>query len=85
VERQGEDPGMTHTSIGATRDSAPPAPGPPRGADGRIDVDATVIAFRRILGQIAAETNETPRSILEDEFRQAPSDEFWRAAIEADR
>jgi hypothetical protein len=74
---------MTHTPIGATRDSA--APGPFLGTHGRIDVDATVIAFRRLLGQIAAETKETPRSILEDEFRQAPSDEFWRATIGADR
>jgi hypothetical protein len=85
VERQSEDPGMTHTSIGATRGSAPPAPGLSRGAHGRIDVDATLIAFRRTLGQIAAETNETPRSILEDEFKRAPSDEFWRATMGADR
>jgi hypothetical protein len=50
-------------------------------ADGAEDLAETVLAFRRLLGEIAAKTNETPRSILEDEFRRAPSDEFWRAKI----
>jgi hypothetical protein len=29
------------------------------------------------------QTGETPRSLLDDEFTKAPSDEFWRATIGA--
>ena len=40
---------------------------------------ATLAELRRLVGVLAAITGETPRSILEDEFKQAPSDAFWRA------
>jgi hypothetical protein len=76
---------MTHVPIGATRDSAQSPPRLSLDAHGRIDVDAMRIEFRRLLSRIAVETNETPRSILEYEFRQAPSSEFWRVTIGADR
>ena len=78
MERGGEDPGMTHVSTRAALDVSELA------TDGRIDRDATLITFRRLLGQLAVETNETPRSILEDEFKRAPTDEFWRATIGAE-
>jgi hypothetical protein len=46
-----------------------------------IDVPAAWMAMRRLVGLIALKTGETPRSIHEQEFGKAPSDEFWRATI----
>jgi hypothetical protein len=40
-----------------------------------------LVRFRMLLGQVAHATGETPRTILEEEFKKAPSDEFWRATI----
>lgn len=47
-------------------------------------IAATLTALRRLVGDLAATTGETPRSILEDEFKHAPSDEFWRARLGAE-
>lgn len=47
-------------------------------------IAATLTALRRLVGGLAATTGETPRSILEDEFKHAPSDEFWRARLGAE-
>jgi hypothetical protein len=74
----GEDPSMSNVFPRAVLDVSELA------SDGRIDRDATLITFRRLLGRLAVETNETPRSILEDEFKRAPTDEFWRATIGAE-
>jgi hypothetical protein len=46
-----------------------------------IDVHSTRVALRRLIGVLALKTGETPRSILEEEFAKAPSDEFWRGSI----
>jgi hypothetical protein len=46
-----------------------------------IDVRSTRVALRRLIGVLALKTGETPRSILEEEFGAAPSDEFWRGSI----
>lgn len=81
MESDRDDPGMAHLSDHVT----PNASAQPLGSDAPIDLGETLIAFRRLLGDIAAETNETPRSILENEFKQAPSDEFWRAKLGAER
>lgn len=81
MEREDEDSRMSNTSIFGSPDTSARPPELPLGSDGRIDVDATLLAFRRLLGHIAAATNETPRSVLEDEFKHAPPDEFWRATI----
>ena len=81
MEREYEDWRMgTRSFFKSRKISAQPREVPLR-PDGEIDLDATLLAFRRLLGEIAAATNETPRSILEDEFKYAPSDEFWRAAV----
>jgi hypothetical protein len=40
-----------------------------------------LVRFRMLLGQVARATGETPRTVLEEEFKKAPSDEFWRATI----
>lgn len=50
---------------------------------GDIDVTEALFALRHLVGVISLETGETPRSILDDEFTKAPSDEFWRATIGA--
>jgi hypothetical protein len=42
---------------------------------------STRVAFRRLIGVLAVKTGETPRSILEEEFAKAPSDDFWRGSI----
>lgn len=47
-----------------------------------IDVTTAGVALRRLVGLLALKTGETPRSLLEEEFTKAPSDEFWRAAME---
>ena len=85
VEGEGEDSSMTRASFDAARSGRSQRPELSFELDGREDLTATLIAFRRLLGEIATLTNETPRSILEDEFRQAPSDEFWRATIGAEK
>jgi hypothetical protein len=46
-----------------------------------IDVFSARVALRRLVGVLALKTEETPRSILEEEFAKAPSDEFWRGSI----
>jgi hypothetical protein len=50
---------------------------------GDIDVTEALFALRHLVGVISLETGETPRSLLDDEFTKAPSDEFWRATIGA--
>jgi hypothetical protein len=50
---------------------------------GDIDLDATLFAIRHLVGVLSLETGRTPRSVLDDEFTKAPSDEFWRATIGA--
>jgi hypothetical protein len=46
-----------------------------------IDLPTAWMALRRLVGLVALKTGETPRSILEEDFTKAPSDEFWRATI----
>ena len=46
-----------------------------------IDMPSAWIAMRRLIGLLALKTGETPRSILDQEFTRAPSDEFWRGSI----
>lgn len=78
-------PGMNSRFMSALQ-SAPAQPfgliSPP-GPEGAIDVVATLIELRRLVGLLAIETNETPRSVLEEEFKAAPTDEFWRGTIGA--
>jgi hypothetical protein len=81
MEHQDEDSAMT---LRALFDTSRQLPEQSPQSDAPIDLDASLLAFRRLLGDIAAETTETPRSILEDEFRRAPTDEFWRATIGAE-
>jgi hypothetical protein len=50
---------------------------------GDIDLRATLFAIRHLVGVLCLETGRTPRSVLDDEFTKAPSDEFWRATIGA--
>ena len=50
---------------------------------GDIEVAEAILALRQLVGVIALETGETPRTLLDDEFTKAPSDEFWRATIGA--
>ena len=50
---------------------------------GDIEVAEAILALRQLVGVIALETGETPRTLLDDEFSKAPSDEFWRATIGA--
>jgi hypothetical protein len=40
-----------------------------------------LVRLRMLVGQVAHATGETPRTILEEEFKKAPTDEFWRATI----
>ena len=49
-------------------------------AGGR-DFQAIWVALRRLVGLLALKTGETPRTILEEEFTKAPSDEFWRGTL----
>jgi hypothetical protein len=51
---------------------------------GEIDLTEALYALRHLVGVVSLETGQTPRSILDDEFTKAPSDEFWRATIGAD-
>jgi hypothetical protein len=50
---------------------------------GDIEVAEVLLVLRQLVGVIALETGETPRTLLDDEFTKAPSDEFWRATIGA--
>jgi hypothetical protein len=50
---------------------------------GEIDLTEALYALRHLVGVVSLETGQTPRSILDDEFTKAPSDEFWRATIGA--
>ena len=50
---------------------------------GDIEVSEALLALRQLVGVISLETGQTPRSLLDDEFTKAPSDEFWRATIGA--
>ena len=50
---------------------------------GDIEVAEAILALRQLVGVIALETGDTPRTLLDDEFTKAPSDEFWRATIGA--
>ena len=50
---------------------------------GDIEVADALLALRQLVGAIALVTGETPRTLLDDEFTKAPSDEFWRATIGA--
>ena len=50
-----------------------------------VDSDATLYAIRHLVGVYCLQTGETPRTVLDDEFTKAPSDEFWRATIGATR
>ena len=50
---------------------------------GDIEVSEALLALRQLVGVIALETGQTPRTLLDDEFTKAPSDEFWRATIGA--
>jgi hypothetical protein len=54
-------------------------------APGDVDVSATLYAIRHLVGVYCLETGKTPRTVLDDEFTKAPSDEFWRATIGATR
>jgi hypothetical protein len=44
-----------------------------------IETPAVWLAVRSLVGLLARKTGQTPRSILEDEFANAPSDDFWHA------
>jgi hypothetical protein len=50
---------------------------------GDIEIAEAILALRQLVGVVALETGETPRTLLDDEFTKAPSDEFWRATIGA--
>jgi hypothetical protein len=50
---------------------------------GDIEVAEALLALRQLVGVIALDTGVTPRTLLDDEFTKAPSDEFWRATIGA--
>ena len=50
---------------------------------GDIEVAQALHALRHLVGVVALETGQTPRSVLDDEFTKAPSDEFWRATMGA--
>jgi hypothetical protein len=46
-----------------------------------IDVETATYLMRCLIGVVAVETGETPRTILEREFGLAPSDQFWRGDL----
>jgi hypothetical protein len=50
-----------------------------------LDLNAMLYAIRHLVGVYCLRTGQTPRTILDDEFANAPSDEFWRATIGATR
>lgn len=50
-----------------------------------LDAERTLYAIRHLVGLLSLKTGETPRTVLDDEFTKAPSDEFWRATIGATR
>lgn len=50
---------------------------------GDIEAAEALRALRQLVGVISLQTGQTPRTLLDDEFTKAPSDEFWRATIGA--
>jgi hypothetical protein len=46
-----------------------------------IEPAACWLAVRSLVGLLARTTGDTPRSILEAELTNAPSDDFWRASL----
>lgn len=46
-----------------------------------IDLPPIWLALRSLVGLLAWKTGETPRSILDAELANMPSDDFWRAAL----
>jgi hypothetical protein len=54
-----------------------------RGRQDSIDVSTTLYALRSLIDLACLQTGETPRTLLEAEFVNAPSDDFWRANLEA--
>ena len=48
---------------------------------GEIDTPSAWLAMRRLVGLLALQTGQSPRSILDEEFTRAPSDDFWHAAM----
>lgn len=54
-----------------------------RGRLVQLDLPTTLFALRHLLGAVCLQTGETPRTILEAEFVNAPSDDWWRANLEA--
>lgn len=84
MEAHGDHPVMEHELKGAPP-SAPvqSAVSSSLGPDSEA-IAATLAALRRLVAGLAFTTGETPRSILEDEFKHAPSDEFWRAKLGAE-
>jgi hypothetical protein len=71
MDGRGEHDGMTADEIQPTLQP------------GDIEVADAILALRQLVGVIALKTGETPRTLLDDEFTKAPSDEFWRATIGA--
>ena len=47
----------------------------------QIDVSTTMYALRSLVELACHQTGETPRTLLESEFVNAPSDDFWRANL----
>src|SRR5712691_12897143 len=50
-----------------------------------IALPATWHALQCLVGLACRQTGETPRSLLESECAGSPSDEYWRATIDAAR
>jgi hypothetical protein len=46
-----------------------------------IHVAVTMYALRSLVGLASRQTGETPRSLLEAEFINAPSDALWRTEV----
>jgi hypothetical protein len=53
------------------------------GRQEHIDLSTTMYALRSLIDLACHQTGETPRTLLEAEFVNAPSDDFWRANVEA--
>jgi hypothetical protein len=47
----------------------------------QIDLATTLYALRSLVDLACHQTGETPRTLLENEFVIAPSDDFWRANL----
>jgi hypothetical protein len=54
-----------------------------RGRCDQIEVSTTLYALRSLIDLACHQTGETPRTLLEAEFMHAPSDDYWRANLEA--